>query len=214
MLDVLPKRFGKYGLHLHPTKTRLIRFYPPSAPLNPQGVERRRQRIFDLLGLTHFWGRSMKGTWVVKRKTMKSRLQRVLYRISAWCKENRNLPVSQQAEAINQKLRGHYSYYGVTGKIRALELLYEGTKRIWHKWLGRRSNRPLLWERMAVVLKVLFPLRDRESSTRCACAQRIRDLTSRMPQLGKSRPWELWGSNPLWPPGKVVACSHRPGRQN
>jgi len=157
MLVVLPKRFGKYGLRLHPTKTRLIRFYPPSAPLNPQGVERRRQRIFDLLGLRHFWGRSMKGTWVVKRKTMKSRLQRALYRISEWCKEDRHLPVSQQAEAINQKLRGHHSYYGVTGNIRALELLYEGTKRIWHKWLGRRANRPLLWERMAAILKV-FPL--------------------------------------------------------
>jgi len=71
------------------------------------------------------------------------------------------LPVSQQAEAINQKLRGHYSYYGVTGNIRALELLHEGIKRIWHKWLGRRSNRPLPWEQMAAILKVFSLARPR-----------------------------------------------------
>jgi len=149
------------GGQSHPAKVdhqlEVSRFYPPSAPSNPEGDESQRQRSFGLLGLTLYWGRSLKGTWVVKRKTMKSRLQRALRRISEWCKENRHLPVSHQAEAINQKLRGHYSYYGVTGKIRALELLYEGTKRIWHKWLGRRSNRPLLWERMAAILKV-FPL--------------------------------------------------------
>jgi RNA-directed DNA polymerase len=157
MLDVLPKRFGKYGLRIHPTKTRLIRFYPPSSPSNPQGDESQRQRSFDLLGLTLYWGRSRKGAWVVKRKTMKSRLRRALLHITEWCKENRHLPVREQSQALNKMLNGHYSYYGVTGNIRALELVYEGVKRIWHKWLGRRSNRPLLWERMAVILKV-FPL--------------------------------------------------------
>lgn len=67
------------------------------------------------------------------------------------------MPVSEQASVLNQKLRGHYAYYGVTGNIRALELLCDGTKRIWHKWLGRRSNRPLYWDRMVAILKV-FPL--------------------------------------------------------
>jgi len=157
MLDVLPKRFGKYGLRIHPTKTRLIRFYPPSSPSNPQGNESERQRSFDLLGLTLYWGRSRKGKWVVKQKTMKARLQRALRRISEWCEENRHMPVKEQSKALNQKLRGHYSYFGVTGNFRALELLYEGTKRIWHKWLERRSNRPLYWDRMAAILKV-FPL--------------------------------------------------------
>ena len=157
MLEVLPKRFGKYGLRIHPTKTRLIRFYPPSSPSNPEGDESQRQRSFDLLGLTLYWGRSRKDKWVVKRKTMKSRLRRALRRISEWCKENRHMPVKEQSKALNQKLRGHYSYFGVTGNFRALELLCEGTKRIWHKWLGRRSNRPMYWARMAAILKV-FPL--------------------------------------------------------
>jgi len=157
MLDVLPKRFGKYGLRLHPTKTRLIRFYPSSAPSNPQGDESQRQRSFDLLGFTLYWGRSRKDTWVVKQKTVKSRFQRALHRITEWCKENRHLPVSEQADALNQKLRGHYSYFGVTGNFRALQNLYGRVSRIWHKWLGRRSNRPLYWDRMAAILKV-FPL--------------------------------------------------------
>jgi RNA-directed DNA polymerase len=156
MLDVLPKRFGKYGLRIHPTKTRLVRFYPPSAS-NPQGAASQGQRSFDLLGFTHLWARSSKGKWVVRQKTMKSRFQRALHRITEWCRENRHLPVKEQSETLSKKLRGHYSYYGVTGNGRALELLHERVKRIWHKWLGRRSNRYLSWARMAAILRV-FPL--------------------------------------------------------
>ena len=68
------------------------------------------------------------------------------------------MPVSEQSKTLSQKLRGHYSYYGVTGNGRALENLYDEVKRIWHKWLGRRSNRPLNWDRMLAILKA-FPLR-------------------------------------------------------
>ena len=152
----MAKRFDKYGLRLHPDKTRLVRFHPPSAS-NPPGGEGQRQRSFDLLGFTLYWGRSRKGRWVVQQKTMKSRFRRALRRISMWCRENRHEPVKEQSEALSQKLKGHYSYYGVTGNYRALLLLYERVKRIWHKWLGRRSNRPLYWDRMVAILKA-FPL--------------------------------------------------------
>jgi group II intron reverse transcriptase/maturase len=157
MLDVLPKRFGKYGLRIHPTKTRLVRFYPPSSLSNSQEGEGQRQRSFDLLGFTLYWGRSRKGTWVVQQKTMKSRFRRALRHITLWCRENRHMPVSEQSKTLSQKLRGHYSYYGVTGNGRALENLYDEVRRIWHKWLGRRSNRPLNWDRMQAILKA-FPL--------------------------------------------------------
>jgi group II intron reverse transcriptase/maturase len=153
---VLAKRFDKYGLRLHPEKTRLVRFYPPpSSP--PKGGEGQRQRSFDLLGFTLYWGRSKKGRWVVQQKTRKSRHQRALRRISMWCRENRHLPVKEQSRVLSQKLSGHYSYYGVTGNYRALLRLHERVRRIWHHWLGRRSNRPFPWDRMAVVLRV-FPL--------------------------------------------------------
>jgi RNA-directed DNA polymerase len=154
--DVLPKRFDKYGLRLHPTKTRLVRFYPPLAS-PPTGGGSQRQRSFDLLGFTLYWGRSRKGRWVVQQKTMKSRFRRAVRRISMWCEENRHLPVREQSKALSQKLRGHYSYYGVTGNYRALQQLYDKVQRIWHKWLERRSNHSLRWERMSAILKA-FPL--------------------------------------------------------
>ena len=94
---------------------------------------------------------------MVQQKTMKSRLRRALRRISMWCGENRHLPVREQSKALSQKLKGHYSYYGVTGNYRALLQLYDRVKRSWHKWLGRRSNRPLYWDRMVAILRA-FPL--------------------------------------------------------
>jgi RNA-directed DNA polymerase len=153
---VLAKRFAKYGLRLHPEKTRLVRFYPPPS-LPPKEGQGQRRRSFDLLGFTLYWGRSRKGSWVVQQKTRKSRYRRALRRISMWCSENRHLPVKEQSKALSQKLRGHYSYYGVTGNYRALLRLYERVRRTWHQWLARRSNRPFPWDRMAVILRV-FPL--------------------------------------------------------
>jgi len=155
MLDVLPKRFDKYGLRLHPEKTRLLRFYPSSPSSNPQGDESQRQRSFDLLGFTMYWGRSRTGSWVVKRKTMKSRYRRALHRISMWCQQSRHLAVTEQHKTLNQKLRGHYAYYGVTSNYRSLHRLYHKVERIWHKWLGRRSSRYLPWERMIAILRAL-----------------------------------------------------------
>ena len=71
-MDVLPKRFGKYGLTVHPDKTRLVPFRrPPHKP--PTGGDVAGPDSFDLLGFTHFWARSRKGNWVVKRKTSSSR---------------------------------------------------------------------------------------------------------------------------------------------
>jgi len=157
MLDVLPKRLGRYGLRLHPEKTRLIRFYPPSSPQSSQDDEGQRQRSFDLLGLTLYWGRSRVGAWVVKRKTMKIRYQRALHRITLWCQQHRHMPVKEQRKALNKQLEGHYSYYGVTGNYRALHRLYQRVERIWHRWLGRRSSRRMPWERMKLILQA-FPL--------------------------------------------------------
>ena len=157
MLDVLPKRFGKYGLRLHPEKTRLIRFYPPSSPQSPPGNEGQRQRSVDLLGLTLYWGLSRTGAPVVKRKTMKSRFQRALQHITMWCRQHRHLPVKEQNEALNKQLKGHYAYYGVTGNFRALQRLHQQVERIWYRWLGRRSNRHLTWARMKAILQA-FPL--------------------------------------------------------
>jgi RNA-directed DNA polymerase len=139
VMDVLPKRFGKYGLSLHPEKTRLVRFPRPARKDPPPGGG--RPETFDFLGFTHYWGMSWRGYWVVKRKTASNRLSRSLRGISAWCRTHRHLPVREQHVVLCQKVRGHYAYYGITNNGAALERYWEGVKRIWKKWLGRRSQR-------------------------------------------------------------------------
>jgi RNA-directed DNA polymerase len=153
VLAVLPERFGRYSLRLHPAKTRLVPFQRPRAQKSA-----RRPGTFDLLGFTHYWGRSRKGNWVVKRKTARSRFSRMLRHINAWCSKNLHLPVRQQHVELCRKLRGHDAYYGITPNFAALASLRYWVERIWRKWLSRRSwDGRLSWEKMRRLLKV-FPL--------------------------------------------------------
>jgi RNA-directed DNA polymerase len=153
--EVLPKRFGKYGLRLHPDKTRLLHFGPPTRPSAQPPSQSGRS--FDLLGMTLYWNKSRRGRWVVTQKTAKMRFRRGLRRMSLWCHDHRHDSVEAQHRALNRKLLGHYSYYGITGNFRALSQFFEQAKRIWHKWLSRRNNRGITWERMNVILKA-YPL--------------------------------------------------------
>ena len=83
VMDVLPKRFEKYGLTIHPDKTRLVPFERPSGdPKGTTSEARTPAGTFDLLGFTHYWARSRQGNWVVKRKTSKSRFRRGLEALS------------------------------------------------------------------------------------------------------------------------------------
>ena len=154
VLDVLPKRFGKYGLTLHPDKTRLVPFRRPD---RHDGGD-NGPGTFDLLGFTHHWGLSRNGKWVVKKRTAKDRFSRALRRIVEWCREHRHVDVEVQHRVLGQKLRGHYAYYGVTGNSRALSRLWHETTKTWRKWLSRRSQRGFLnWQKMLRLLE-RFPL--------------------------------------------------------
>jgi group II intron reverse transcriptase/maturase len=147
VLAVLSKRFGKYGLRLHPEKTRLVDFRRPEGPPPGSG------HSFDMLGFTHFWGRSRAGRWIVKRKTAKDRFSRALKRLGHWCCTHRHWRVPDQQTTLNRKLQGHYAYYGVTGNGRALLRLRWQTERLWRKWLNRRSRTPSLnWTQFARLL--------------------------------------------------------------
>jgi group II intron reverse transcriptase/maturase len=141
VMEVLPKRFEKYGLKLHPEKTKLVPFRPEGSREGRQEEKRKEPGTFDLLGFTHYWGKSRRGRWVVKRKTMKSRYTQALKRIYEWCRENRHLELKQQQEKLAQKLRGHYAYYGITGNSDAIRRFKEEVKRVWKRWLDRRSQR-------------------------------------------------------------------------
>jgi group II intron reverse transcriptase/maturase len=156
VMAVLPKRFEKYGLRLHPTKTKLVRFQRPRYGSNSKKDDPTRPGSFDFLGFRHYWGRSQKGNWVVKRKTAQSRFSRALRRIATWCRMNRHLPIAEQHRVLTSKLRGHDAYYGITGNSRMLSLLRYWVRREWFKWLQRRSHAARRgWEWMERLTKVL-----------------------------------------------------------
>lgn len=156
--DVLPKRFGRYGLRLHPDKTRLVRFERPRKTEPDRTQRHEESRSFDFLGFTHYWEKSRRGNWAVKRKTASDRSTRFLRKLNLWCQGNRHVPMASQHAQLLRKLRGHYGYYGITGNSRSLSSEHHWVKRIWRKWLSRRSRTSnLTWERFNLLLE-RYPL--------------------------------------------------------
>jgi hypothetical protein len=150
VLEVLGKRLGRYGLTLHPDKTRFIDFRP----------ERRggthpdcKEPPFDFLGFTHTWVKSRKGKNVVRQTTAKSRLARALVAIKDWCRTNRHWPVLAQHAKLSTKMRGHFAYYGITGNSRRLQRYHPEVSKTWRKWLARRTrSKRLQWARFNAFL--------------------------------------------------------------
>jgi group II intron reverse transcriptase/maturase len=142
---VLPKRFGEYGLTLHPEKTRLVSFRMPRDTDEGSG-----SGSFDFLGFTHYWGRTRRGLWAPKRKTAKSRFSRALRAMNRWMSKVRHRPLSEQADTLGAKLRGHFNYYGLRGNSVAIGRFHYEVRRLWKKWLSRRSQRASMnWEKFA-----------------------------------------------------------------
>lgn len=151
VMEVLPKRFARFGLAVHPEKTRLVRFRPPTDKGPKPGS-------FDLLGFRHYWDKSQKGSWVIKRKTASNRLSRAIQRIAKWCRSHRHEPIGQQHGMLVRKLKGHYAYYGIIGNSRALARFRYAVAAVWRKWLSRRSQKGrLTWQRFGL-LKSIYPL--------------------------------------------------------
>jgi len=145
--EVLPKRFGKYSLTLHEEKTRLVDFHRPSG-------SRRHSETFVFLGFAHYWGKSRKGNWVVQRKTAQKKLKMAVQKIYKWCKKHRYDSIEEQWQALCRKVHGHYGFYGITFNMRSLNRYYEQIKRVWRKWLNRRSrNKDMPWDRFNRLLE-------------------------------------------------------------
>jgi group II intron reverse transcriptase/maturase len=161
VLEVLPKRFARYGLTVHPEKTRLVAFRPPRPTQRDDEDQDRKAPppgTFDLLGFTHYWARSRRGYWVIKRKTAKDRLNRALRTVEQWCHRNYHRPIAEQRATLVRKLTGHYNYYGITGNSPALGSFLWHVERIWKRWLGRRSQRGYMsWERFKQLVQ-RYPL--------------------------------------------------------
>ena len=151
VMEVLHKRMGKYGLTLHPDKTRLLRFGPPS-----EGQKGTGTSTFDFLGFTCYWRRTLRGGWKMWYKTRRARLCRTIQRIKEFCRRNRHEPVKEQHARLASRLRGHFNYFGVNGNSHSTGLVLHETKKIWFKWLRRRSQRTrLTWARYNELLKAL-----------------------------------------------------------
>jgi group II intron reverse transcriptase/maturase len=155
VLEVLPKRLEKYGLSLHSEKTRLVRFRRPPRRRDDRGSG---DGTFDFLGFRHFWGLSRKGSLVVKRKTAPSRFTRALRKVNEWLRTHSHWRIAEQQKALGAKLRGHYGFYGVTGNVSALKRFADEVRRVWRKWLNRRSQRRKMpWDRFQRLLN-RYPL--------------------------------------------------------
>ena len=153
VMDVLTKRFAKYGLKLHPDKTRLMAFGRQALAESgkPGG---QKPATFDFLGFTHICKRSQKGKFTIHVRTMRKRLRRGLLKVTAWCQAHRHDPVEEQQQALNRKLQGHYQYYGRPTNYRSLWEFFRSVRRIWKKWLNRRTRgNTLTWEVFAHLLK-------------------------------------------------------------
>jgi RNA-directed DNA polymerase len=145
VLAALSKRFEKYGLALHPQKTRLIEF-GRSALAKSEEPGASKPQTFDFLGFTHICARSRKGKFTIHLRTARMRLRRSLKKVAAWCQEHRHDPVEEQSQALNAKLRGHDQYYGRPTNFQSLWEYHREVRRIWRKWLNRRTRgKTLTW---------------------------------------------------------------------
>lgn len=136
VMKVLSRRFQRFDLTIHSTKTQLVCFGKPPADSHTGDSN----GTFDFLGFTHYWARSRRGYWVIKRQTAKKRLKRTLKALWEWCRDNRHQPIVEQYKMLCAKLRGYFQYYAIRGNYRKVEVVKEYVEWVWRYWLTRRSR--------------------------------------------------------------------------
>ncbi len=152
---VLGKRLGRFGLQLHPEKTRLIDFRSPAERV---GAQSTLPTSFTFLGFLHTWGMTRNGKTTMWQRTAKDRLARTLKAINQQCRLMRCWSLADQQRRLSRMLEGHFAYFGITGNYRRLAAVVWQTRRIWRKWLSRRSWRSYVtWEQF-LRLVAAYPL--------------------------------------------------------
>jgi RNA-directed DNA polymerase len=134
---VLPKRFARFGLSIHPEKPTVRAFRQPDIRKGPA----HGNGTFDFLGLTHYGTQSRRGFWVSKRRTAMKRLRRTKKALWRWCRTNPHAPLTYQYQRLGRKLRGYLRYYGIRGNFRLLEEVLRFAEKAWQYWLSRRSRK-------------------------------------------------------------------------
>lgn len=159
VLKALGERCERYGLRLHPEKTRLVPFRRPPRPPGERGPDREhRPGTFDFLGFTHCWARSRRGKWHVRRKTARGRMRRAIKAVNLWCAAHRHWRVRVQHRYLSKVVIGHCRYYGITGNSFEIGRFRQEVQRAWRVWLNRRSQRAkMTWARFHKLSK-RYPL--------------------------------------------------------
>ena len=152
-MAVLGKRLGRFGLALHPDKTRLIPFRRP--PAGQKGG--KRSGDLRLPGFYALLGAKQQGTLGdALQDTQCESETGIIQSVYQWCRRHRHHSVKDQHAALTRRIQGHFNYFGVSGNFRSLLLIIEQAKRSWYKWLCRRSQRTrLTWERFEDLLRGL-----------------------------------------------------------
>jgi RNA-directed DNA polymerase len=153
-------RFARFGLELHPDKTRLIEFGRFAAG-NRKERGLGKPETFDFLGFTHICAKGRSGQFWLKRITIAKRMQAKLKQVYDQLKRRRHLPIPEQARWLASVIRGHLAYYAVPGNGRAIQAFRYQVTRRWLKALRRRSQRHRLnWQRMARLTQRWLPPAD------------------------------------------------------
>ena len=140
IMAVLPTRFARLGLTLHPEKTALMAFGKPAA----RQASAHGNGTFEFFGLPHSWAKSRRGVGVIKRRTARKRLRRSKKAWWRWCRANRHAPVTSQYQRLCLKRRGHLRYYGIRGNFRLLEAVRRYAEKAWWYWRRRRRSKSAL----------------------------------------------------------------------
>ena len=152
--ELLPNRLKKFNLELAEDKTRLIEF----GKFAQENSKNGKPETFDFLGFTHYCSKAKDGRFRVKRKTSRKKKSMKIKEYKIWIKENRNKELKYIIKKTNEKLRGHYQYFGITDNSKMLEQYYLQIKRLIFKWLNRRSQRKSYnYEQFEEMLKI-YPL--------------------------------------------------------
>jgi len=144
----LRQRMAKFGLELHPDKTRLIEF-GRFAARNRASRGLGKPETFDFLGFTHICGTTKNGWFALKRVTIAKRMRTALVRIRNELKRRMHQSVPELGRWLASVVRGHMAYYAVPGNAQAVGAFRTQVTRHWLKTLRRRSQRTTVtWERM------------------------------------------------------------------
>jgi len=156
-LQDLGERLGKFGLELHPDKTRRIEF-GRYAETNRRGRGEGKPETFDFLGFTHVCGKTRRGAFKVRRQTIGKRMRAKLQEIKQQLRRRMHDPVAQTGKWLQSVVQGYFNYHAVPGNLVRLGVFGERVTRFWRRTLRRRGERRRMnWARLPQLAERWLP---------------------------------------------------------